>query len=464
LQDVYRPDLLDFRDIIWTGVDQEVGATGVYDMHARLQAMLAGGTGLPANIEQALFDRAIGRDEVSSIQAVAQAETEWAAKGFDLPGTTLLARVQEIRQENRRERGRINRELSIQFHNQEIENLRFSVQQAIGLEGALIEAHTRIFDTARQLADGHWVVLKGIYDSELDLFKLYLDIYRTDVEVYKTKLQAELAKLDIYKAELDAQRLIGTLNQQLVDIYKVELEGVLAGVEIFKAQVDAANAQIRAELSKIEAFKAQIDAYTATMQGEKIRFDVYDSQLGAEETKVKIYSAQVDAYGKRIDAYRSQVAAESSKVDAYIAVAESDVKQYAEEVSAWRAGIQADTANLEAFVEVYKANLSKYTALLNAEQYRVQGESRNTELNIEAEKARVSAILKQADQAIEQMKHVTQISLSATETAAQVNSQLAGSAMSAIHVTAGMQSQNQISASDDRSCRVSYQYSGSLVG
>lgn len=461
LSDVYYSDLGSFRDMLWTGIDAEVDATGVKDMHARLNAMLAGGTGLPATIEQALFDRAIGRDELSSVQAVNQATTEWAARGFDLPGSTLLARVSEIRQANRMERGRINRELCIQFHTQEIENLRFSVQQGIQLEGQLLDAHTRIYETARQLADGHWVVAKGMYDSAVDLFRLHIEIYRMDIEVFKEKLQIELTKLEVYRSKLEAQRLIGTLNEQLVEIYKAELQGALASVEVFRAQVAGADAQIRAELAKIEVFKAQIDGYTATLDGERIKFEIYNTQVGAEETRARVYTSQVDAYGKRIEAYQTEVGAEATKIDAITRVKEAQIKIYSEEVDAWKAGIQADTANLQAFVDVYRAQLSKYTALLSAEQYRVTGESRNFELQLEQERARVNGLLKQADQAIEQLKHVTALGLSATETAARVNSQLAASSMSAINVGASMSSSNTVSASDTRSC--STNFSGVLL-
>lgn len=456
LVDVYRPDLTDFQSFLWSTIDGRVAATGVQDMHGRLQAMLAGGTGLPANIEQALFDRAIGREDVSSQQAVAQAETEWAARGFSLPGSTLLARVQEIRQANRIERGRINRELSIQFHTQEIENLRFSVDKAISLEGTLLQANTQIMDVARQLADGHWVVAKGIYDSQLDTFRLYLEIYKTDVEVYNARIQAELAKLEVYRSQLEAQRLIGTLNQQLVDIYKAELDGFLAGVEVYKAEVQGADAAIRAELTKVEVFKSQIDAYGARLDAEKIKYEIYDTTVGAEETKARVYASQVDAYGKRIEAYRTEVGAEATKVDAHTKIAEAETRIYAEQVGAWRAGIQADTENLNAFVSVYRANLEKYNALLGAEQYRVEGEARNFDLEIEKEKARVASVLKQADQAIAQLEHISSMGLAATDTAAKVNSQLAASAMAAISVSASMSSGNNVSASDSRSCSTSY--------
>ena len=456
LQDAYYQDLDAFRELLWTDISAELDIAGIPAVNARLNAMLAGGTGLPMNIEQALFDRAIGRDEVSSLQAVEQANTEWGARGFDLPGSTLLARVQEIRQANRAERGRINRELSIQFHTQEIENLRFSVQHGIALEGTLLEAHTRIFDSARQLADGHWVVLKGVYDSSIDFFKLEMDIYRMDIEVFKEKLQIELTKLEVYRSELEAQRLIGQLNEQLVSVYNAELQGVLASVEVFKAQVDAANAQIRNELSKLEVFKAQIEGYTATLNGERIKFEIYDTQVGAEETKARVYTSQVDAYGKRIEAYRTQVTAEASKVDALTRVEESNIRRYSEQVSAWKAGIEADTANLQAFVQVYRAQLSKYEALLSAEQYRITGEARNFELEVQEERTRVDALLKQTDQTIEQLKHVTSMGLSATETAAKVNAQLAAASMSAINVGASMSSSNSVSASDNRSCSTNF--------
>tara|TARA_R110002049_G_scaffold61446_1_gene163657 strand:+ start:1560 stop:3491 length:1932 start_codon:yes stop_codon:yes gene_type:complete len=456
LQDDYYRDLDDFRDVLWTGIDAELTAAGIPDVNTRLNAMLAGGTGLPANIEQALFDRAIGRDEVSSVQAVEQAHTEWGARGFDLPGSTLLARVQEIRQANRAERGRINRELSIQFHTQEIENLRFTVQQGIALEGALLEAHTRIYDSARQLADGHWSIAKGIYDSALDIYRLQLEVYRTDIEAFKEKLQIELTKLEVYRSELEAQRVVGQLNEQLVAIYNAELQGVLAGVEVFKAEVSAADSQIRAEQSKLEAYKTQVDAYSARLDGERIKFEIYNTQVGAEETRARVYASQVDAYGKRIDAYRTQVGAEASKIEALTRVEESNIRRYAEQVSAWRSGIEADTRNLQAFVEVYRSQLSKYEALLSSEQYRVTGEARNFELEVQQERTRVEALIAQTGQTIEQMKHITSMGLSATETAAQVNSQLAAASMSAINVGASMSSSNSVSASDSRSCSTNF--------
>ena len=145
-----------------------------------------------------------------------------------------------------------------------------------------------------------------------------------------------------------------------------------------------------------------------------------------------------------------------TKINAKVSVQESKVRTYAEEVDAWTAGIRADSQNIESAVNVYQAELQKYTALLSSEQYRVTGESRNVELNIAEEQAAVDARLKQADQAIDQLKHTTALGLSATETAARVNAQLAASAMSAVNVSAGINSSNSVSASDSRSCSTDF--------
>jgi hypothetical protein len=459
LEDRYYEDFGNQKDLVITHMNTHVYTPNVSIAESKdyLHRILdEGGTGLIPEIEQALFDRAIGREDVSNVQAVAQAEGEWGSRGFSLPGSTLLARTQEIRQTGRMERGRVNRELSIQFHQQEIEQMKFATEKALALEVDMLAAHTQIYNVAQALTDAHWGVLKDIYTSVLDMFKLELEVYRTDIEVYKIGLEAELLKLEIYKGQLEGQRLVGQINEQYVKIYTAELEGVLAGVEVFKAEVDGANAQIRAELSKVEVYKGQVDAYTAVAGVEKIKADIYDSEVGAQETLAKVYTAQVNAYAERISAYKEEVAAESTKVDAQISVVEANTRIYAEQIGGYRAAVQADSTNIEAAIAEYKGRIDGYVAKLSAEQYRVTGEARNFQLEIEFERNKAGGQLKQADQAIEQLKHISNMSLSATEIAAKVNSQLAASAMSAISVSAGMTTNNTLQGSDSRSCQTNY--------
>lgn len=458
LQDNYRTNIGELEAILHAHILDPVYASthaaGVRDWFDR--AFGTGGTGVHPVVERMLFERAYDREELSSARAMAEAQRAFAARGFELPGATLLANVREAEHRNRLEKGRLNRDLTVRVHELEVENIKFAVTNAIALEGQLIAQHTQIFELAKAMADGQWLVAKGIYDNAIDLYRLQLQIYTADIDAYKSRMQIVLAELDAYRTQLEGQRIIGSLNEQLVAIYRAELEGVLANVEIFKAQVQGAEAQIRAQLSGVELYRAQVQGYTAELESLNTRVAVYDSQIKAEETKTRLYSAQVDAFGKRIDAFQTQVSAEATKIDAQTRVVESDTRVYSAQVEAWRAGLAADNESLRAAVEVYRGQLQAYEALLNREQYRVTGESRNFELELTRERARVEQELKQVDQAIEQLKHVSNVSLAATDGAARVNAQLAASAMSAISVSASMSSSDGRSASDSRSCSTNY--------
>lgn len=421
----------------------------------RLGAMLDGGTGLPAPVEQALFDRAINREEVSSEQAVAQASQEWAARGFTLPGSTLLARVSEARQNNRTARAQLNREILIQVHTQEIENLRFSVQQGIALQGQMFDQYIRLHDAGRQMADRAFDVARAIFDARLEVFRTELQIYQADIAAFAEKVKIELAKLEVFRSQLEAQRILGEINEQEVRLYEAQLRGVLAGVEVFKAEVEGANAQIRAQTNQLEQFKITVDAYVARLQGERTKFDIFDTTVRAEESKVRVFEAQVSAYAQQIAAYRAEVEAEAARTNAIGSLNENRTRAYAAEAQGWSSVANYDIANLNAEVEVLRANVQKYTGLLGAEEARVRGEARNAEIQFQQNQAQITASIKAVDQAIAQLQLASTLGLEATKTTAQVNAQLAASAMSGISVSAGISESSSRSASRNASCSVS---------
>lgn len=426
----------------------------------RLGEMLDGGTGLPAAIEQALFDRAIQREDATSTQAIAQVTQEWAARGFSLPGSTLLARTQEARQANRNARTTLNREITIQVHTQALENLRFVVQQGIALEGQMFDQYIRLHDAGRQMADRAFDVARAIFDARLEVFRTELQIYQADIAAFRERVAIELAKLDVFRSQLEAERVRGEINEQRVRIYEAQLRGVLAGVEVFKAEVSGAEAQIRAQTNQIEQYRSQVEAYRAQLEGEKIKFEIFDTRVKAEESKVRTFESQVKAFTALIDAYRTEVEAESSRVNALGGLNQTRSDVYRNEVQGWRAVADFDVANLNAEVGLLQANVQKYTGLLSAEEARVRGEARNAEIQFEQHRADIAAKVKGVDQAIAQLELASTLGLEALKTAAQVNAQLAASAMAGISVSAQISSAANQSSSRQASCSESYNYSG----
>lgn len=404
----------------------------------RLGVMLDGGSGLPAQIEQALFDRGISREEITSQQSVVQSYDEWAARGFSLPGATLLARVREARQANRDNRGQINRDLTIRFYEQEIENLRFVVQQGIALQGQVFDQYLRMHTSGREIADRAFDVARAIFDARIEIFRLNLQIYQADIQAFRERLQAELARLEVFRSQLEAERVRGEINEQRVRIYVAQLQAVDTQVQVFRSQVEAANAQIAAQGAKVELFKGRIDAYKTSLEGEKVKVDIFDTRVRAEQSRVNVYEAQVRGYAEALRGYDTEARVEIAKIDARNRDNESRTSRYQTQVQSWATDVSTQIENLQALTQVFQAQISQYNAELGAESSRLQGEARNQELVLEGERAKLAARLKVGDQRIEEMRHATSLGLETIRTAATTLSQLAASAMSAINVSAGI--------------------------
>ena len=404
----------------------------------RMGLMLDGGSGLPPAIEQALFDRGISREEISSQQAVVQSYDEWASRGFSLPGATLLARVREARQANRDNRGQINRDLTIRFYEQEIENLRFVVQQGIALQGQLFDQYLQMHTSGREIADRAFDVARGIFDARLAIFRVNLEIYQADIQAFREKIQVELARLEVFRSQLQAEQVRGELNEQRVRIYTAQLQAVDTQVQVFRSEVEAANLQISAQSQKIELFKGRVDAYKTELDGESVKADIFDTRVRAEGSRVAVYEAQVRAYAQALAGYDTEARVEIAKVEARNSDNESRTNRYQTEVQAWSTDVSAQLDNLRTLTNVFQTQIGRYNAELGAESSRLQGEARNQELVLEGERAKLAGRLKVGDQRIEEMRHATSLGLETIRTAATTLSQLAASAMSAVSVSAGI--------------------------
>lgn len=405
---------------------------------ARLGAMLDGGTGLPPSIEQALFDRAFTRDEKDNQVALAQSYEDWAARGFTLPGATLLRRVSELRQSNRDARAAAKREITIQLHQQEIENLRFGVQQGIALQGQVFDQYIQLHAAGRDMANRAFEVARAIFDARLEVFRTELQIYQADIQAFSEKLRGELAKVEIYKGQLEGARLRGELNEQQVRIYTARVSAIDTIVNVFRSRVEANKVQLESKGLLLDRYRTELDIHRALVDNERLKLDVFQGQVRGEEARANVFTSQVQGFAGLVNAFQAEVGAERSKVDAGISLNESKVREYDTKVQAWSREMATNVEELQAQVNVYQANIQRYSAELSAEEARVTGEARNSTVLIEGERARLQAVLQNSTLQVEQLRHVTSLGLSSIQSATQAVSQLAASAMSAVNVSASM--------------------------
>lgn len=425
---------------------------------ARVVAMLAGGTGLPPAVEQALFDRARGREDQVGQKAVDDAFQDFASRGFMQPPGMLAKRIEAVREQNQMKVSELAREILIKSAEWEIENLRNAVQQGIALEAMLIEQFNqsvgRVFDAAKLRMESDIAV----FNSTVALFNAKQSAYQVEADVYKTKLQGALSKLEVYKARIDGEKAKGELNDQTVRIYTAQLQALNTQIEIYRSRMDGAKVQSELEKSKIEAYSVDVRAYGERLSAQKTAFDAYEAGVRAEQAKIGILEAESRAFAATVQAYESKNNVKIQGVRAKVDVSTAKIQQYSALLEAERARVQAELANVQALTSAYQADVGRYTAEINAATSKLDLQARTGEARLRNNLAYYEVELKKYDAALQRAVQKVQLQTEAIKATGQVAAQLAAGAMAATNVSASMSGSAGISSSDSLSKSHNYSY------
>lgn len=419
------------------------------NLKATLNSRLAGGTGLSASIEQAIWDRARGRETNVALANEQEVMRTAEASGFHLPSGAVAAQLREAQKAYYDKLSDLSRDVAIKQAELEQENLRQTIDAGMRMEGMLIDYSSKLeqlsFETARAYADN----AIQAYNAKMAHFNALLDGYKTYASTYKTIIDGQMAKVEVYRAQLQAEQTKSDFNKALVEQYKAQIEASMSQVKIYEAQVGAAKtlvdmeqakigaageqikayvAQVNAETAKVESYKAQVQGEVAKLDAYKARAGVYATVVGAQaehsRALISRYSAISAAKSAEWDGYKARVLAESARMDAL-------GKQSAALLDGYKAETAAVQASAELQSSVWQSNMKQYEA---AAQITIQAARVNNDATIQTNNAR----------------------LDAAKAGAQVYAQLTSSAYGMIHASAG------VSASGGTS--VSYSYGGDVSG
>jgi hypothetical protein len=242
----------------------------------RLAAMLRsyvdlGGTGLGAAVEDAIWTRALQRQEGENERAYREAENFFAARGFDMPPGALVGQVTEINREILRNRTGINAEITI-------EQARLAKQFTVEILTAGINYENVERQHFNQTANRALEAAKAAVDA-------VITVYAEKVKSYVATMEGYKAQADAFKAQADAQN---SVNDARVDRYK-------AMVEAYKARVTT-ELSIVENLAKIYGYR--INGYEARARVAAIELDAqikeYEGRLKQEELKTSIELKEAD--------------------------------------------------------------------------------------------------------------------------------------------------------------------------
>jgi hypothetical protein len=410
-----------------------------------IRTRLAGGTGLDPAVEQAIWDRARSREAQTADNNIDEVVRNAAARGFALPSGAMAAMLREAQKSALAKASEVSRDIAIKQADLEQENAKHAIEQGYALEGKLIEyansIEQRSFEAARYLAEN----AVQVYNAQVAAYRVLIEKYTAYAEIYRTLIQAEQAKVQAYEAQVNAERAKVDVNRALIDqmrarievrnaelqLYRTQLEAVQTAIsaeklkiEIFGERVRAYVAEVNANTAKVEAFKAKVDSNRALVDIYKVDVDAYAAYTGAlgsaARARADVYSATVGGYRAKVEAFSAKVSAAAAKVNAAINVKELGVKAQQLEVS------RIDSANR-----------------LQSEFYRAQIGLFEAQKNLSLSRTKVIS---------EHYLAVRNLVAEASKVGAQVNAQLAASAMGTARVSAGVQGSDQTN--------VSYSYSG----
>jgi hypothetical protein len=446
------------RTPTWCGREPTYSSTVESDLVARVRAMLAGGTGLPANVQQALFDQARTHEAQTALEAEQGAFDSFAGKNFAMPPGMLVEAVRRAQEKSRLEQNAAAREQLAKAATWEIENLRNAVTQGMAYETLLRNyfnnTATRSFELAKFRVESD---IK-LYDAEVAIFNARNQQLATLAQVFKIRVDSVL---DAFKTQLGAlveeAKLKGTLNEQAVRVLVARLDGVKQVVEIYKAKMQGAQTQAEVAKTVISGFAEDVRAYSAKVSAEKERWSAYSEQVRAAAEMGRSLEYEARAYEATVRGAEAKANIKKSYVDARIGALRESVAKFTSLVDAERSTVAASVQAMQANAAGFSADTQRYTAEIQGVNESVRTQLLTQQEHTKNQLALYEAALKEYDAKLMRMIEEAKITMAGLDAAARTSSTLAAGAMSAIHVQASMGAQGTASSQNSFSTTISRQ-------
>lgn len=225
-----------------------------------------GGTGLGAEVEQAIFDRARERQRISNEREYQRALDASSASGFDFAGGAQAALLAEMGKEILQQDSNINNDILIEQARLAQNNTQFMISQ-----GATVESMLRDFHN----------------NSENRAFEVQRATAQFILQKFSEKWRGYIAQWEGIKTELEAKRetmnVIIRENELKIQAYLGELDGIKSKNEAVKSENDG----------KVEAFRGEVEAFRAQVEErDSIRREFTEYQkLKIEQVRLELDKA-----------------------------------------------------------------------------------------------------------------------------------------------------------------------------
>lgn len=415
-----------------------------------LATMLAGGTGLPAAVENAIWDRGRDRETREAAALYIAADEEMSSKGFMYPPGRLNGQRIAIRDASDRKINELSREVMVKQADLEQVNRNFAVTAGINFEQVFVTLFIAVVGRNFEIAKFEVETQIQIYNTEVSAFNVEQQIFASKISLYRAQLEGAFAQIKAFQALVDAEKAKAEINVAKVQAFEAKIRAFVAQVTAFSELIKAQVAKAEFEKNKVDIFKAQIEAEVAEISGQKAQFDAYGSRIqgivaqsNLEEANARAYAARVQAIGEKgtllIKQADANIQVNRLSLEWNVALLQRLSTQSSQELTA----IQA---RLAAFQASSTRGVAQFEAQSRAHQVEMTGRIEATRLII----SRYQVMSDQWKSRSQEVIQLAEINSRGLQAAGQMAATLGAGAMAGTHVSAGISGSASASQSSSR--------------
>lgn len=409
-------------------------------IEAQLTKYLAGGTGLNAAAENAIYERARSKNNAEALRVRDAAYDEAASRGFTMPTGALMSALQLARQSGADNNAAAAREIVVMQAEMEQKNLQFAVTTSANLRTTLLNStmmymqnltslNSQALDYAKQILGA----LIETYNTAVKAFSVKLDAYRAEAQVYEVRMKGAMAAVELYAAEIKALEALVNVDNARVAVYRARIDALTAYAGLYKAEIEAVLGRASLEKMKMEVFQIKVQAYTAQVQAKNAEWGGYSASIDGEVAKVKMYGAQVEAYNAKVHGYQALIGAKTEAVRAKALTNQARATQYQAQVAGYSAVVQANATVAQTRLENQRQEVVAFQARTAAAvaQFQVRSEYYKATAQIGIENAKLG--IHSISLAVDNKRRYAESLANLSSQLASIHGNLAGAAMSGMN-------------------------------
>jgi hypothetical protein len=412
---------LSVPDIAFSYVEPEYTSSLKDALEAKLLSDVEnGGTGLAADVEDAIWERTRERDNQDFEDASTKLDSKWSGRGFSLPDGVLTELQQDLIVDDRNQRIERSRDILIKQAELAQVNTHFALTSSMNLEQLELNHANEVYNRALEASKSVMEFGIAFHNLKIADYNIQLERYKAQAVEVGARLDAERLRLEGYRAELLEVEAKSSLDKDLLSEYNLDLERYSKQLQLFTAEQGMVNVALNIEGLKVSLYKAHIDDHKARVDAQGNEAKLYLAQVQGELGKVQVYVAELEAEKTRVGTLKVQADIEIAKIRENVELQGLALREFLGNVEKYKAevGIATTEMGIEATmyghdIDKFRAEVAKDAAQLNlGVETLIKNRAldiQNTGIRLENAKANLQSVISTAAIRVEAAKGIGQV-------------------------------------------------------